>query len=328
MADLPAERLQIAPPFTYVGVDVFGPWEVVSHRTRGGHANSKRWAALFGCMCTRAVNIEVIETMSASSFINALRRFFAIRGPAKQIRSDQGTNFIGACNELKMEALSGTSVSVAKYLQEQKCSWVFNPPHSFHMGGSWERMIGIARRILDCLLLQGRSKHLTHEVLMTFMAKVAAFINGRPLIPVSSDPEAPLILTPAILLTQKTGVCPPPPGDFGDGELFKAEWKRVQSLAEMFWTRWRREYLNMLQYRRKWQDNRLSLKEGDIVLVKDKQTRRNEWPMAIIVKATASRDGKVRQVDVRTFKDGGQKIFSRPITEVVLLLSPGESSIT
>lgn len=104
MADLPAERLQAAPPFTYVGVDIFGPWEVVSRRTRGGRARNKWWAALFCCMCTRAVHIEVIESMSASSFINALRRFFAIRGPAKQIHSDRGTNFIGACHELNMDA--------------------------------------------------------------------------------------------------------------------------------------------------------------------------------------------------------------------------------
>ena len=46
MSDLPAERLQVAPPFSYVGVDVFGPWEVLSRRTRGGHANSKRWAVV------------------------------------------------------------------------------------------------------------------------------------------------------------------------------------------------------------------------------------------------------------------------------------------
>lgn len=325
MADLPAERLQAAPPFTYVGVDIFGPWEVVSRRTRGGHANSKRWAALFCCMCTRAVHIEVVESMSASSFINALRRFFAIRGPAKQIHSDRGTNFIGACHELNMDASSCSSVSVEKYLQKQQCKWVFNPPHSSHMGGVWERMIGIARRILDCMLLQNGPSRLTHEVLTTFMAEVTAVINSRPLIPVSSDPEAPLILTPAVLLTQKTGIPPSPPGDFRKVELLKEEWKRVQGLAETFWNRWRREYLNTLQCRRKWQDNRPNLKEGDIVLMKDNQAKRNEWPMAIIVKASPSQDGRVRKVDVRVFKDGVQKVFSRPVTEVVLLLSPEDS---
>eukprot|EP00105_Crassostrea_gigas_P011500 XP_011427190.1 PREDICTED: uncharacterized protein LOC105328120 [Crassostrea gigas] len=43
MADLPADRLEPAPPFTNVGVDVFGPWQVITRKTRGGSASSKRW---------------------------------------------------------------------------------------------------------------------------------------------------------------------------------------------------------------------------------------------------------------------------------------------
>ncbi len=83
---------------------MFGPWEVTARRTRGGHACSKRWAVLFTCLCTRAVHIEVVEELSSSSFINALRCFFSLRGPAKQLRSDCGTNFIGACNEMGISA--------------------------------------------------------------------------------------------------------------------------------------------------------------------------------------------------------------------------------
>lgn len=226
---------------------------------------------------------------------------------------------------LLVRADNSSSASLDKYLQSQQCKWVFNPPHSSHMGGVWERMIGIARRILDSMLLQNVKARLTHEVLTTFMADVTAVINSRPLIPVSSDPEAPLILTPAVLLTQKTGTLPPPPGDFEKVELLKEEWKRVQSLAETFWNRWRREYLSTLQCRRKWQDNRPNLKEGDIVLMKDNQVKRNEWPMAVIAKVSPSKDGKVRKVDIRISKDGAQKVLSRPITEVVLLWSPEDS---
>ena len=102
MANLPADRLCTEPPFTNIGLDVFGPWSVSSRRTRGGLAHSKRWAVIFTCMSTRAVHIEVVESLDTSSFINALRRFFSIRGPAKHIRSDHGTNFIGACKELKI----------------------------------------------------------------------------------------------------------------------------------------------------------------------------------------------------------------------------------
>ena len=328
MADLPAERLQVAPPFTYVGVDVFGPWDVISRRTRGGHSNSKRWAVMFSCMCSRAVHIEVIESMSASSFINALRRFFAVRGPAKQIRSDCGTNFVGASRELGMNNAGPNGNSVEKYLSTQNCTWVFNPPHASHMGGAWERMIGIARRILDCMLLEQKRAHLTHEVLTTLMAEVAAVMNARPLIPVSSDPESPLILTPAMLLTLKTSSAPPPPpGKFDEAELFKEEWKQVQSLADTFWNRWRSEYLKTLQLRHKWQGKRPNLQEGDVILLKDKQAKRNDWPMAIITKTFPGRDGLVRKVEAEVIKDGTKKTFSRPVTEVVLLLSPKTDSV-
>lgn len=96
MADLPADRLAPAPPFTNVGVDAFGPWSILTRRTRGGSVNSKRWAILFTCLSTRAIHIEVVEEMSSSAFINALRRFVAIRGKVKIFRSDRGTNIVGA----------------------------------------------------------------------------------------------------------------------------------------------------------------------------------------------------------------------------------------
>ncbi|XP_039534522.1 uncharacterized protein LOC120483523 [Pimephales promelas] len=313
MADLPSERLKTCPPFTYVGLDVFGPWCVTTRRTRGGQAESKRWAIMFCCMSLRAVHVEVIESMDTSSCINALRRFFALRGPAKQLRSDCGSNFIGACKELGMDK------KVQRYLSEQGCSWEFNPPHSSHMGGSWERMIGIARRILDSMFLQLNTR-LTHEVLCTLMAEVTAIINARPLLPVSVDPEQPFILSPSMLLTQKTGV-PPPPGDFSDKDLYTKQWRQVQALSNQFWIRWSREYLPCLQQRQKWTVPRRNLQVGDIVLLRDKQVARNCWPMARITAIFPGKDGHVRKVEVVTSDQNNMKTFLRPIAEVVLLLT-------
>lgn len=319
MSDLSAERLQTAPPFTYVGLDIFGPWEVSARRTRGGHANSKRWAVLFTCMCVTAVHIEVVKSMTSSSFINALRRFFSLRGAPQQIRSDQGTNFIGACKELKMGLLD---TQLNKYLQEQKCSLIFNQAHSSHMGGAWERLIGVARHILDSMFSQMKSPHLTHEVLTTVLAEVCAIMNARPPVPVSSDPEFPLVLTPAMLLTQKMGTVSPPPCEFGKAELLKQQWKQVQSLADTFWERWCREYLSTLQTRRRWPNKRFNLKEGDVVLMKDLQVARNDWPMAVVTKTFPSADGLIRKVEIRVICQGTPKVFPRPVMELIPLLSP------
>lgn len=181
-------------------------------------------------------------------------------------------------------------------------------------------MIGTARRILDSMLLQaGRSK-VTHEVLCTFMAEVTAIINSRPLIPVSSDPEAPLILTPAMLLTQRSGTPPAPPADGSEASLLKHQWKRVQALAETFWARWRREYLSVLQARQKWHAKKPNLKEGDIVLLKDKHARRNEWSIGRVEKTFPSEDGLVRKSDIKVASHHPLKTYLRPVSDVVLLL--------
>lgn len=240
MSDLPAEQLN-------VGVDVFGPWTVSSIRTRGGLAEDKCWAVIFTCMVTRAVHIKVLESLSSSSFINALRRFTAVRGPVRLFRSDQGTNFIGACKELK---INSNDPELTTYLQEHRSKWTFNPPHSSHMGGVWERMIGVARRILDALLLKRNTSKLSHEVLVTLMSEVMAIMNARPLVPVSADPDMPTVLMPAMLLTQKVWPVSSPPGEYNLKELYPKQWKQVQALADAFWKRWRQEYLVTLQPRK------------------------------------------------------------------------------
>ena len=85
---------------------------------------------------------------------------------------------------------------------------------------------------------------LTHELLSTFMAEVAAIVNNRPLVPVSTDPGCPWILTPATILTLKTTPLGPPPGDFKlAANACGRQWRRVQHLAEQFWVRCRGEYL-------------------------------------------------------------------------------------
>lgn len=126
MADLPADRLSTDPPFTDVGLDVFGSWSVSSRRTRGSVIQNKRWAVIFTCMSIRAVYVEVIKSLDTSSFINALRRFLAVRGPVKIIRSNRGTNFVSASKELKIPS-NIDNTAVKTYLLQHGCSWTFNP---------------------------------------------------------------------------------------------------------------------------------------------------------------------------------------------------------
>ncbi|XP_062590301.1 uncharacterized protein LOC134251896 [Saccostrea cucullata] len=321
MADLPAIRLKPSPPFTYVGVDCFGPWSVTTRRTRGGSADSKRWAALFTCMCCRAVHIEVLEQMNTPSFVNALRRFYAIRGDVKEFYSDRGTNFVGSVRELGINSVNVEDAPIHNLLTDKGTVWRFNPPHSSHMGGTWERLIGVTRRILDAILQENRHVKLTHEVLTTFLAEVSAIVNNRPIVPIATDTESPQVLTPNVLLTQKMGNVSESHMNFDVRDMYTSQWKIVQILANRFWDRWRKEYLQSLQERRKWADTKPNVQEGDIVLMKDAEHHRNFWPLCRVTRVFPSEDHLVRKVELMTFKDGAKRTYVRPITQIVLLLS-------
>lgn len=80
------EHLSWSPLFTYVRLDVFAPWSVVTWRTRGGVAQSKRWAILYTFMCTRAVHIELNESMDSTRWVIALSRFFLQQSSWKQTK--------------------------------------------------------------------------------------------------------------------------------------------------------------------------------------------------------------------------------------------------
>lgn len=189
------------------------------------------------------------------------------------------------------------------------------------MAGSWERMIGVTRKLLDAMLLEHRNAKLTHEILVTLMAEVTAIVNARPLTAVSADPDNPVILTPAMLLTQKVTTPPIPPGQFGNSDLFKAQWRRVQYLADVFWRRWKKEYISGLQDCRKWKTVKPNLQTGDVVLLRETPEHRNNWPLGLITKTFPSEDGLVRKIEVRIFRKGENKCYIRPISEVVLLVS-------
>ena len=324
MADLPADRSEVAPPFTNVGFDVFGPWMVRSRKTRGGAANSKRWGVVFTCLSSRAVHVEVLESMDTSSFICALRRFFAIRGTASLLRCDRGTNFTGAKAELDKALAELDQHKVERYAHKQGCEWLFNPPHASHFGGAWERQIGTIRRVLDAMFAELGSAQLTHELLVTLMAEVTAIVNARPIALVPTDVDEPQPLSPSMLLTMKTRPAGTSPGVFVPTDLYaRRRWRRVQYLADQFWLRWRREYLQSMQPRRKWSSPRQNLTDGDVVLMKEEGTHRNNWPIGRVMEAIQSEDGQVRKARVEINRDGKKKAFLRPVKELVVLVPAG-----
>ncbi|XP_055527943.1 uncharacterized protein LOC129720484 [Wyeomyia smithii] len=136
MAPLPVVRLSsFTRPFTYTGIDLFGPLLV-----KVGRSVAKRWICLFTCLTIRAVHVEVVPTLTTSSCVKSIRQFVCRRGSPAEIYSDNGTNFQGA-ERLLREQLTNIQNELAETFTNSHTKWVFIPPAAPHMGGAWERMV-------------------------------------------------------------------------------------------------------------------------------------------------------------------------------------------
>ena len=271
-ADLPLDRVTPHEPvFTSVGVDYFGPFAV-----KRGRGREKRYGCIFTCLTTRAVHIETADTLDTDSFINCLYRFMARRGEPRLIRSDNGTNFVGAERELHKEMEAWNKDRIQEAMSQRGIRWLFNPLAASHMGGVWERQIRSVRRILFTIMTEQVP---TSEMLTTLLVVAEGIINNRPLTPASDDPNDLEPLTPNHLLIHRPASAPP--GLFNEDDLHsRRKWHQVQYLADVFWKRWTQEYLLTLRQWTKWHQPPRNVQENDLVLIIDKQRPRNSWPAA------------------------------------------------
>ncbi|XP_026331715.1 uncharacterized protein LOC113239063 [Hyposmocoma kahamanoa] len=198
--DLPAARLDAySPPFSNCGVDYFGPMIVTI-----GRRHEKRWGALFTCLTTRAVHLELAASLTTDSAIMALRRMAARRGWPRVIYSDNGTNFRGADAELRA-AMREWEPELREFALTQRVDWRYIDPGAPNQGGAWERLVRSVKTALSVTLHDRAPKE---EVLLTLLAEAEYTINARPLTHVSVDPAEPEALTPNHFLLGQPNVLP------------------------------------------------------------------------------------------------------------------------
>lgn len=148
IGSLPVSRVQPSSAFQRCGVDYAGPYSM-----RVGHVRSKvtskAYIALFVCMATRAIHIEVVSSLTSEAFLAALRRFVSRRGCPLEINSDNGTNFIGTARILQEFFESKLLIKeLYSYTAQVGILWKFIPPSASHFGGIWESEIKSRQRVI------------------------------------------------------------------------------------------------------------------------------------------------------------------------------------
>ncbi|XP_046568673.1 uncharacterized protein LOC124277067 [Haliotis rubra] len=100
----------------------------------------------------------------ASQWLTERNQMASRRGLPKEILSDNGTNFIGAANELKQLVAQLDTDKVKTSLANRGVIWKLNPPHAPNFGGVFESMIKAAKRAIYAILGSG---DITDEELVT-----------------------------------------------------------------------------------------------------------------------------------------------------------------
>jgi hypothetical protein len=311
MANLPRRRVEVSRAFLNIGVDYAGPLELIYKRCKGPRITYKAYIVLFICFSTRAIHLELAGDLTAETYIAAFKRFISRRGLPRTIFSDNGTNFVKANSMLqelkeKIHIIHNDPV-IHRFVADNSISWEFNPPSAPHFGGLWEAGVKSVKGILYKVV---NKSFFTYEEMNTLLVQIEGLLNSRPLAPVSDDISSIECLTPAHFLVGHPITMLPESSECNLS--LQQRWRHIQHVTQNFWTRWRKEYLCLLQQRPKWQSIEENIHVDDLVTIKEKLALPGQWTTGRVIKIYPnSKDKLVRMASVRT----EHGILERPIVK-------------
>lgn len=306
-APLPLDRVTKANPFEVTGIDFAGPLFV-----KGKPNSQKAYITLFTCAVTRAVHLELVEDMTATSFLHAFRRFISKRGIPQIIYTDNALTFKRSKKELRKLWNIIRDEEVTNQVSSFKIHWKFIVERAPWWGGFYERLVRSVKLSLKKAL---GCRSLTSDELYTALTEVEAVINSRPLTYVYNDIGEPEALSPANFLTGKRPTSFPTLGltevTHTSADQLLQMWKHREEVLDRFWKRWSTEYLlETRNMQRTITSKTHNIKVGDLVLIKDNLLPRQRWQMGTVEDVSIGRDGKIRSGTIRL---PGRVFVKRPI---------------
>ncbi|XP_062703997.1 uncharacterized protein LOC115255979 [Aedes albopictus] len=228
-----------------------------------------------------------------------------------EIHSDNGTNFVGANNELRRE-MENTSAELAETFTNTNTKWCFIPPVAPHMGGSWERLVRSIKTALEAMYT---SRNPDEETFATLIVEAEAVVNSRPLTFIPVDPDQQEALTPNLfLLMSSSGATQPAITLEKTNQACRSSWNLCRVMVDSFWRRWIREYLPTIARRTRWFEDVKPVDVGDLVIVVTEGIR-NGWTRGRILEVIRGTDGRVRQAVVQT----STGVIRRPVAKLARL---------
>ena len=187
MGQLPAPRVNPTAAFTHTGMDFAGPFELKLGHTRRP-VKVKAYICVFICLTYKAVHLEVVSDLTTPAFRACLDRFVSRRNTPQHLYSDNGSNFLGARNDLlelqRFLQLQTEDPEIQHYLpSHHRIEWHTIPQRSPHFGGLWESAVRSMKKHLKRIM---GSTPLSFEEMTTVVCQVESCLNSHPLLPITA----------------------------------------------------------------------------------------------------------------------------------------------
>ncbi|XP_070403557.1 uncharacterized protein [Nothobranchius furzeri] len=299
MGDLPTERSGPAAPFEFTSIDLFGPYQVRDDIKR--RVSMKVWGVVFCCMASRAIHVDIANSLSSESFLMTYQRFTAIRGHPKKIWSDPGTNFIGARPVLKelyqfLDSINKTGLEEYAAKKETEWVWKILPADSPHRNGAAEAAVRVVKRALQGI---GKDSSLSYSEFQTTLQIAANLTNERPIgARTQSREDCIEYITPNSLLLGRAS-------ESGDCKTFNfptypySRLRKMQDIVTQFWRNWSQLAGPNLFVRSKWHTFHRNVAVGDIVWLSDQNALKGHFKLGRVVGVNPDSKGIVRDAQVQ-----------------------------
>lgn len=322
IAPLPKSRIIETPPFETIGLDFAGPLLI---KTENKKVMKKVYILLITCAVTRAVHLELVESMNTEQFLLAMTRFMSRRGIPNIIFCDNAKTFKRAEADYKEIWRNLNAREIEEYYGEEKITWKYIAERASWWGGMYERLVGVVKQSLKKVL---GTASLNFTEMATVLTQVEAVVNSRPITFVYNEPNEPSPLTPAHFLIGRR-LRALPNRRVKQSETFNntrkdqiIRWGYRQKIMNQMWKRWRTDYLMNLRSAHHIDQiikTDSVFKIGDVVMVHDDKLPRQTWNLGVVTQPQQGRDGRVRSCLV---KIANGNVIRRPVQLLYLLELP------
>ena len=201
----------------------------------------KTYLCLFTYGSTKAIRLELVESLSVESFIRAFRRFCGRRRLPDTIITDNAKTFKSAALEVK-KLLRAPRLS--DHFKLKGIRWIFIPELAPFQGGFWERMV---RSVKRCLIKVIGRALVSYDGLATLLLEIENVIVSRPLTYIVDDSNGVSYpLTPSQLVNGRYLSSSPNDSHLEVLNTYQGTSKRAKyhrQLLSQFCNSWKNEYL-------------------------------------------------------------------------------------